>query len=122
VSVAQLTSARRAAAFGKAAAARRARALLKDRLRRGHVNVEQLLRNADLDEVLGRMKVCDLLATLPAVGKVRAREIMTELGFAPTRRLRGLGDGQRKSLLDKLAAASGGDDRRRLTQTGAGAG
>ena len=39
---------------------------------------------------------------LPKVGKVKAQEIMTELEIAPTRRLRGLGDRQRKALLEKF--------------------
>jgi hypothetical protein len=37
------------------------------------------------------------------VGKVKAQEIMTELEIAPTRRLRGLGDRQRKALLEKFS-------------------
>ena len=36
------------------------------------------------------------------MGKVKAQEIMTELEIAPTRRLRGLGDRQRKALLEKF--------------------
>ena len=43
-----------------------------------------------------------LLESLPGVGKVKAQEIMTELEIAPTRRLRGLGDRQRKALLEKF--------------------
>ena len=48
------------------------------------------------------MKVSALLEALPKVGKVKAQEIMTELEIAPTRRLRGLGDRQRKALLEKF--------------------
>ncbi len=48
------------------------------------------------------MKVSALLEALPKVGKVKAQEIMTELEIAPTRRLRGLGDRQRKALLTKF--------------------
>jgi ribosomal protein S13 len=51
---------------------------------------------------LGKMKVSALLEALPKVGKVKAQEIMTELEIAPTRRLRGLGDRQRKALLEKF--------------------
>ena len=45
-----------------------------------------------------------LLEALPKVGKVKAQEIMTELEIAPTRRLRGLGDRQRKALLEKFGS------------------
>ena len=86
----QLTDEQRAAALEKAAAARRIRAELKDRLKRGGTNLKQVLKDAETDEVLGKMKVSALLEALPKVGKVKAQEIMTELEIAPTRRLRGL--------------------------------
>ena len=102
VALPQLTDEQRAAALEKAAAARRARAELKDRLKRGGTNLKQVLKDAESDEVLGKMKVSALLEALPKVGKVKAQEIMTELEIAPTRRLRGLGDRQRKALLEKF--------------------
>jgi transposase len=102
VALPQLTDEQRAAALEKAAAARRARAELKDRLKRGGTNLKQVLKDAETDEVLGKMKVSALLEALPKVGKVKAQEIMTELEIAPTRRLRGLGDRQRKALLEKF--------------------
>ena len=102
VALPQLTEEQRKAALEKAAAARRARAELKDRLKRGGTNLKQVLTDAETDEVLGKMKVSALLEALPKVGKVKAQEIMTELEIAPTRRLRGLGDRQRKALLEKF--------------------
>ena len=36
---------------------------------------------------------------LPGVGKVKARRTMEEIGIADTRRVRGLGEQQRKALL-----------------------
>ncbi len=57
----QLTDEQRAAALEKAAAARRARAELKDRLKRGGTNLKQVLTDAETDEVLGKMKVSALL-------------------------------------------------------------
>jgi transposase len=102
VALPQLTDEQRAAALEKAAAARRARAELKDRLKRGGTNLKQVLKDAETNEVFGKMKVSALLEALPKVGKVKAQEIMTELEIAPTRRLRGLGDRQRKALLEKF--------------------
>ena len=90
----QLTDEQRAAALEKAAAARRVRAELKERLKRGGTDLQQVLKDAENDEILGKMKVSALLEALPKVGKVKAQEIMTELEIAPTRRLRGLGDRQ----------------------------
>ena len=90
----QLTPEQRAAALEKAAAARKARAEL---------NLQQVLKDAETNEIFGKMKVSALLEALPKVGKVKAQEIMTELEIAPTRRLRGLGDRQRKALLEKFS-------------------
>jgi hypothetical protein len=106
VALPELSAKQRAAALEKAAAARRARAELKDRLRRGGTNLHQVLKDAETDEVLGKMKVSALLEALPKVGKVKAQEIMTELEIAPTRRLRGLGDRQRKALLESFAGGA----------------
>ena len=60
------------------------------------------LKKADEDEILGKMKVSALLEALPKVGKVKAQEIMKELEIAPTRRLRGLGERQRRALLERF--------------------
>jgi transposase len=99
VALPQLTEEQRAAALEKAAAARRVRAELKDRLKRGGTNLKEVLDQSDSNEVLGKMKVSALLEALPGVGKVRAQQIMERLEIAPSRRLRGLGERQRKALL-----------------------
>lgn len=95
----ELTEEQRAAALEKAAAARRARAELKDRLKRGGTTLAEVLKNAENDDVLGKMKVSALLEALPGVGKVRAQQAMERLEIASSRRLRGLGERQRKALL-----------------------
>jgi len=99
VALPQLTEEQRAAALEKAAAARRTRAELKDRLKRGGTTIKEVLNQSDNDDVLGKMKVSALLEAMPGVGKVRAAQIMERLEIAPSRRLRGLGDRQRKALL-----------------------
>ncbi|MCX6464376.1 MAG: integration host factor, actinobacterial type [Pseudonocardiales bacterium] len=99
----QLTEEQRAAALQKAAEARRARAEWKARLKGGGTTLEEVLKEADTDEVLGKMKVSALLEALPGVGKVRAAQMMERLEIAPSRRLRGLGDRQRKALLSEFA-------------------
>ena len=103
VALPQLTEEQRAAALEKAAAARRARAELKERLKRGGTTLTDVLKAAESDEVLGKMKVSALLEALPGVGKVRAQQIMERLEIAPSRRLRGLGDRQRKALLSEFS-------------------
>jgi transposase len=103
VALPQLTEEQRAAALEKAAAARRVRAELKERLKRGGTTLTEVLKSAESDEILGKMKVSALLEALPGVGKVRAQQIMERLEIAPSRRLRGLGDRQRKALLSEFS-------------------
>ena len=98
----ELTPEQRAAALEKAAAARRARAELKEHLKKAETDLKTVLKDAETDEIIGKMKVSALLEALPKVGKVKAQEIMTELEIAPTRRLRGLGDRQRRALLERF--------------------
>ena len=95
-----LTPEQRQAALDKAAAARRERAELKEKLKMGSVNLRELLNLADRHEVVAKMKVLAVLESLPGVGKVKARRMMDEIGISETRRVRGLGDQQRTKLLD----------------------
>ena len=95
-----LTPEQRQAALDKAAAARRERAELKEKLKMGSVNLRELLNLADNNEVVAKMKVLAVLESLPGVGKVKARRTMDEIGISETRRVRGLGDQQRAKLLD----------------------
>lgn len=96
----ELTPEQRQAALDKAAAARRERAELKEKLKMGSVNLRELLNLADHHEVVAKMKVLAVLESLPGVGKVKARRTMEEIGISETRRVRGLGDQQRTKLLD----------------------
>ncbi|HEX9260738.1 MAG TPA: integration host factor, actinobacterial type [Acidimicrobiales bacterium] len=97
-----LSPEQRAAALQKAAAARTARAELKEKLKMGSVTLKDALAKADSDDVVGKLKVVSLLESLPGVGKVKARRIMEEIGISDTRRVRGLGPQQRQHLLDQL--------------------
>ncbi|MBK5224795.1 MAG: integration host factor [Acidimicrobiia bacterium] len=96
----QLTDEQRQAALAKAATVRRARAEMKERLKMGSVSLGELLKLADDDEVVAKMKVLSVLESLPGVGKVKARRTMDAIGIADSRRVRGLGEQQRKALLE----------------------
>ncbi|MCS4535153.1 integration host factor, actinobacterial type [Corynebacterium sp. HS2168-gen11] len=98
----QLTDEQRKEALAKAAEARKARAQLKEELKRGDITLKEVLEKASSDEIIGKTKVSALLESLPKVGKVKAKEIMEELEIAQTRRLRGLGDRQRRALLERF--------------------
>ena len=98
-----LSADQRQAALEKAAQARRMRAELKEKLKMGSLTLNELLQQADSDEVVGKMKVLAVLESLPGLGKVKARRVMDEIGISETRRLQGLGDQQRKKLFEKLS-------------------
>ena len=98
----QLTDEQRKEALAKAAEARKARAELKEQPKRGDISLKEVLAKASSDEIIGKTKVSALLESLPKVGKVKAKEIMDELEIAQTRRLRGLGDRQRRALLERF--------------------
>ena len=93
-----LTPEQRAAALDKAAAARRARADLKVRLKQGDTSLDEVLANGSSDDVVGKMKVSAVLEAMPGVGKVRSQQIMDRLEISPSRRVRGLGAKQREAL------------------------
>jgi len=92
----------RQAALEKAAAVRKQRAEMKDRLKMGSVSLKELLEQGQSDEVIGKMKVLNVLESLPGLGKVKAHRTMDEVGISETRRVQGLGDQQRRKLLEKL--------------------
>ena len=98
----QLTPEQRQAALKQAAEARRARAELKERLKMGSLSLPELLAQADDDDMVGKMKVLAVLESLPGVGKVKARRTMDEFEISDTRRVRGLGDQQKRKLLEEF--------------------
>ncbi|WP_432565233.1 integration host factor, actinobacterial type [Kineococcus sp. SYSU DK003] len=102
-----LTAEQRAAALEKAAAARRERAEVKHRLKYTGGSLEEVIKEGQENEVLGKMKVSALLESLPNVGKVRAKQIMEEIGISESRRVRGLGAHQIAALVDRFGGANG---------------
>jgi signal recognition particle GTPase len=101
-----LSPEQRQAALAKAAAARRQRAELKDKLKMGSLTLRELIAQAETDDIVGKMKVLAVLESLPGLGKVKARKLMEEVGISETRRLQGLGANQRQALFEKITSRS----------------
>ncbi|MEU8262752.1 integration host factor, actinobacterial type [Micromonospora sp. NPDC048999] len=99
-----LTPEQRAAALEKAAEIRKARAKLKEDLKQGKTSLATVLEQAEANDVVGKLKVSAVLQAMPGIGKIRATQIMEKLKIADSRRLRGLGEQQRKALLGEFAA------------------
>jgi hypothetical protein len=95
-----LTPEQRQQALAKAAEARRARAELKEKLKMGSLTLAELLDRSGDDVHIDKMKVLSVIESLPGVGKVKARRTMEEIGISDTRRVKGLGQQQRKALLE----------------------
>ncbi|WP_448631640.1 integration host factor, actinobacterial type [Cellulomonas soli] len=97
-----MTPEQRAAALQKAAAARQARAEVKNRLKYSQGTLSEVITLGQQDETIGKLKVLALLESLPGVGKVKARAIIEEIGISETRRVRGLGPHQVKALVERF--------------------
>ncbi|GAA3821703.1 30S ribosomal protein S13 [Cellulomonas soli] len=102
VALPPLTPEQRAAALQKAAAARQARAEVKNRLKYSQGTLSEVITLGQQDETIGKLKVLALLEALPGVGKVKARAIIEEIGISETRRVRGLGPHQVKALVERF--------------------
>jgi hypothetical protein len=104
VALPPLTPEQRQAALDKAAASRRERAEVKNRLKHSGASITEVLRDGERNEVIGKMRVVDLLQSMPGLGKVRARQVMERLGIAESRRVRGLGSKQVAALEREFAS------------------
>lgn len=99
-----LTPEQRQAALDKAAASRRERAEVKNRLKNSGASIIEVVREGQTNDVIGKMRVIDLLQSMPGLGKVRARQLMERLSIAESRRVRGLGVKQVAALEAEFAA------------------
>lgn len=98
-----LTPEQRQAALAKAAASRRERAEIKNRLKNSGGSIVEVLHEGQKNDVIGKMRVVDLLQAMPGLGKVRARQLMERLSIAESRRVRGLGAKQVAALEREFA-------------------
>ncbi len=97
----KLSDADRKAALKKAVETRQKRAALKTKIKKGDVSLTDVLSKSS-DPIVGRMKVSDLLQSLPGTGKVRSQKIMEKLKISSSRRIAGLGSRQREQLINEL--------------------
>jgi hypothetical protein len=98
VALPPLTPEQRRAALDKAAASRRERAEVKNRLKHSGASIAEVLEEGQHNEVIAKMRVLELLQSMPGLGKVRARQVMERLNISESRRVRGLGANQIAAL------------------------
>lgn len=99
----QLTDEQRRAALAKAGEARRVRAEVKELLKTGSLRLSDLVKQAETDNILAGLKVERVIASMPGIGKIKAKRMMETLGIADNRRLRGLGEKQKEALLAEFS-------------------
>jgi dihydrodipicolinate synthase/N-acetylneuraminate lyase len=95
-----LTPEQRAEALAKAQAARKKRSELLASVKSGKTSIAQVL--AKHDDITKKTKVAQVIKALPGYGPAKAAAVMEEAGIDDNRRVGGLGDQQRKKLLDAV--------------------
>jgi guanylate kinase len=96
----------RARALEIAKLSRQERARVKGELRKGEITFAQFIDSTAHNPALAKMRVIDLLESLPGYGKIRAQAVMEKFDISPTRRVQGLGRHQRTSLLKEFEIPS----------------
>ena len=99
----KLTDEQRRAALVKAGEARRVRAETKELLKTGSLRLSELFEQAATDKILAGIKVERLIASMPGMGRIKAKRLMESLGIAENRRIRGLGHNQKAALIAEFA-------------------
>lgn len=105
VPVPSLSRQQRALATAGAVAARRERAAVKQELKQGRRSLRSVVVEGRDVPAIARMRVHEVLEAMPGTGPVRAEQIMADLGIARSRRVRGLGQHQTQSLIERFEQA-----------------
>lgn len=116
----QLTPEERAKALAKAKLSRQVRAALKVRIKSTELTISQVFEIATTDESIAKMRVLELIESIPGMGKVRAKAVMERLNISLTRRIQGLGRHQIESLIQEFATPSGKEKGKLLVLSGPG--
>jgi guanylate kinase len=99
---------------------RQVRAKYKGLINSGELSIIDFLSMAESNSILGKMRVKDLLESVPGYGKVRVENLMKKSEISPTRRVQGLGKNQRSSLIEHFRIPSLGTRGSLLVLSGPG--
>jgi guanylate kinase len=99
---------------------RQVRAKYKGLINSGELSITDFLSMAESNSILGKMRVKDLLESVPGYGKVRVENLMKKSEISPTRRVQGLGKKQRSSLIEHFRIPSLGTRGSLLVLSGPG--
>lgn len=91
----------RAKALEKAQKVRKERAAMREEMKSGKMTLGDVLARRS-EDVVGGMRVKYVLESMSGIGKVRAKEIMDQIGIDENRKVKGLGSRQETALLERL--------------------
>ena len=100
MTIPQLSPEKRREALEKAQMMRKERAAVREKLKAGEMTIQEALESTS--EVISKMRVSYLLESLPQIGQITAAKIMEEIGISANRRVQGLGERQKKALLERV--------------------
>ena len=85
----------------KAQKVRKERAALREEMKAGKLAMKDVIDRKG-EDIVGGMRVKYVLESMPGIGKVRAKEIMDQIGIDENRKVKGLGTRQVAALLERL--------------------
>ena len=85
---------------------RQTRAHYKALINSGELSFIDFLAVAEANPILERMRVAELLESVPGYGKIRVETLMRKSSISPTRRIKGLGKNQRSALIEHFKVPS----------------
>lgn len=98
-----ITAAQRKIALSKARRLHDEMAQVRVSISTENLGLAEALSDFVATSAVNSLYVVKLLESLPGVGKVRARRVMSEIGIPPKRRVLGLDARQREALIKELA-------------------
>ena len=116
----QLTPEERANALAKAKFSRQVRAGVKLRIKNQDLSIAQVLEIARDDDAIAKMRVFELVESVPGMGKIRAKALLERLSISLTRRIQGLGRHQVDSLIREFDLPTGVAKGRLVVLSGPG--
>jgi guanylate kinase len=115
-----MSTEKRREALALAAQSRKIRAHFKGELNSGRLSLTQFIELIDSNSALAKMRVAEMLESMPGYGKIRASALMDRLGISPTRRVQGLGRHQRSALLKEFTVPTSAPLGRLIVLSGPG--
>lgn len=101
MAVPKISAEDRQKALEKAQKVRKERAAMREEMKAGKMSIQNVIDRKG-EDIVGGMRVKYVLESMPGIGKVRAKEIMEQIGIDESRKVKGLGARQVTALLERL--------------------